>query len=141
MNVRLWQVILFAVCLAVVQIFVVPLEVLHGYTQLDLCTHFLGGALCATLGIWVLGGKRIRPIFGKPSLFTLILLNSFVFALGGSFLWENFELLFVGYAPNSLRWLHLYSGSVSDVLSDVGMGLMGGSYIALLDFLKRKTRK
>jgi len=69
--------------------------------------------------------NRLATALGAVALATL-----------GSFLWELLEFGFSTLFPEYALPLKLYSSTVSDVLSDVALGILGGIALALV-YLRR----
>ena len=112
----------------------------EGKVWVDIPLHFFSGMILGVFWLWIIQrtGYNITPDSSKKLLISISIIG---FALIGSFLWEVFEFLFWKFLPNYSLPLKLYSSTVSDVLTDIFAGLIGGIVIAILAILPKKKRK
>ncbi|PJE64067.1 MAG: hypothetical protein COU90_04320 [Candidatus Ryanbacteria bacterium CG10_big_fil_rev_8_21_14_0_10_43_42] len=99
------------------------------FIWIDIPLHIGGGIFFGFVWLWFLGTSYGARISGSPSLFIMKLLIILI-ALGGSFLWELFELGMTLYARDMAFMVGWYTPSVSDALTDILAGIAGGATLA-----------
>ena len=97
-----------------------------GKVWIDIPLHFLGGALLGV--IWLYLSKKI---FSSPPSCPLAIFQTGSFALLGSFAWEALEFAVSELFPAFALRYKFYSFTVSDVISDMAFGLLGGVIAAM----------
>ena len=127
--IRLRTLVILTVILTALHLSAIVLGFYQGRVWVDTPLHIIGGALLGLFWIWALERPSLRQKFGNPSqLFTGFSIIGF--SLLGSFLWEVWEFLFSTFAPGPALFLKIYSFTVSDVLSDMFFGIVGGTAVA-----------
>lgn len=105
----------------------IELGLYSGKVWIDMPLHFLGGVLLGIL--WLYLSKKI---FSSPPSYPLTIFQTGSFALLGSFAWEALELAASKFFPVFALQYKFYSFTVSDVISDMALGLLGGIIVAIL---------
>lgn len=100
--------------------------------------HFLGGMLVGLIWLGASSYSFLKERLGSPSKF-FVSLSVVGAALAGSFFWEIFEFGIWKLFPALAEPLRLYSFTVSDLLSDMAFGLLGGFLVAIIFYLKEKS--
>ena len=134
--IRLRTLIILTVLLTALHLLAIVLGLYKGRVWVDIPLHIIGGALLGLFWIWALGRPSARESFGSPSRL-FVGLSIAGFALFGSFLWEVWEFLFSIFAPEPALFLKIYSFTVSDVLSDMFFGIVGG--LAVVIFFNKRS--
>ena len=103
----------------------------------DLLATLAPGHRHRMLWVWILQQHSVAASFGAPSLF-LVSVTIVSFALIGSFIWEIAEFSFWQLLPEYATAAKFYSPTVTDVLSDLAFGLLGGALLALIYYRKMR---
>jgi len=134
--IRLRTIITLTVILTALHLAAIFLGLYRGKVWVDIPLHLIGGALLGLFWIWLLEQSSTRHKFGEPSpLFIGFSITGF--SLFGSFLWEIWEFLFSTLASGPAFFLKIYSFTVSDVLSDMFFGIIGGAAVALWNNIRK----
>lgn len=128
--IRLRTIIIFTVLLTALHLSAIFSGLYQGKVWVDIPLHIIGGMLLGFFWVWVLERSSARQRLGSPSKI-FIGFSIISFALWGSFLWEVWEFLFSTFASGPALLLKIYSFTVSDTLSDMFFGIVGGLITAL----------
>lgn len=134
--IRIRTIIIFTVLLTALHLSAIFSGLYQGKVWVDIPLHITGGALLGLFWVWILELPLARQKFGLPSKM-FIGFSIISFALFGSFLWEVWEFLFSTFASGPALFLKIYSFTVSDTLSDMFFGMIGGIAVAI--FLYKKV--
>lgn len=127
-NIRFRFVLLFLGIVSAGHFAAIGAGLYKGNVWVDMPLHIIGGMLFGVLALWILGHLPKRFIGEPSSLF--VAFSIVAFSLTGSFLWELFEMGFSTYFPTVALSLKMYSFTLSDALSDMLMGIVGGVVVA-----------
>lgn len=135
MSIKFSQIILIVAAMIAIHFVALRVGLYQGTVWVDMPLHFAGGIVLGMVALWLLQRSNLSTKLGSPSNLALsaIIVS---FALLGSFIWEALEFSFWHFLPNLANPLKLYSSRVSDVLSDMIFGLLGGVVMATI-FLKK----
>lgn len=125
MKVRLRHLVLLFLLISLLH-FLFAKQQWYRFYGLDLALHFLGGIGFALGWLWL--NDLLQR---KVDYFSVIM-----FALFGSFIWELYEFSVSSLLPKLAQTAAWYSPSVSDVLSDMFAGLIGGIVVSAILKLK-----
>ncbi len=134
MKIKLSFILIGAGILTVLHLGALYVGFYEGKVWVDMPLHFLGGVLLGLVGLWIFEKAFHDVSIQRTSL--LIAIVVVATSLFGSFLWEIFEFFLRDRAPMIALPLKLYSPTVSDTLSDMFLGTIGGLAVALLSFTK-----
>src|SRR3989344_6922479 len=126
MQIRFKHLALLALLVTVGHFAALKLELYKGKIWVDMPLHFTSGIALGLLAIWILENLK-NKLSG-----TALIIWVTALALAGSFVWELFEFLLHQFAPDIALNLRLYSPRVSDVLSDMTFGALGGLAISII---------
>ena len=100
-----------------------------GKVWIDIPLHALGGMFFALLFLWAAGNTFPMRSVRERFVVSMAIIGA---AVIGSVLWEVFEFALLTLAPSLAQTAKWYSLRVSDVLSDLFAGLVGGMIAASL---------
>lgn len=97
---------------------------------IDIPQHIIGGVIFGL--IWILLLKKERLKLSNKIIF----ISTMSFAVFGSFLWEILEFVISNLFPYFSDTFKLYSPAISELLGDIGNGLIGGIIISFYSIKK-----
>lgn len=130
MRVRYYHVISVLILITAGHFLALRIGLYHGKVWIDMLLHFIAGIFFGISWLWLLQSFFLRRLFNKVSR-SLEALSMAGFALFASFSWEVFEYLLNHFYPQLTTRLRIFSPDVSDVLSDMFFGLLGGVAFAV----------
>lgn len=126
--------------IAVIHFSALAIGLYEGKVWIDIPLHFLGGILYGMIWLWLTQRPALNHRLGSPS--PLFLAFSTVgFAAFAGMLWELFEFGVFWITPYTAGILKVYSATVTDVLSDLATGVLGGAFLALVALRKAQLIK
>ena len=124
MKIKNKHILFLLVILIAIHFIARSLGLYEGKVWIDIPQHILGGILLAMIWLKIIQHQKIPKI--------IVFISIITFSVFGSFVWEAFEFLFWTFFPDyalSLKW---FSPTVSDTLSDLFAGFIGGTIVAIL---------
>ena len=105
---------------------------------IDIPQHFLAGIFFSLFFLMILEKKSIDYLKSSRLILFISLLGV---SLLGSFLWELLELILLNFFTKVAYELYTYSSTVSDSLTDMYAGVLGGLATYLYIIKKQKALK
>ncbi len=129
--------------LATIHITAINIGFYQGKVWIDIPLHIIGGYMLGLIWIWILDFRTLRKKI-VPDFF-IISVTFIGWVLLFSYFWEYFEFLVREYSPELASTWKLYPPNLSDSLSDLAFGLLGGLialvYARLTRYRKLKDSK
>ena len=102
----------------------------EGDVWIDMPLHVIGGILSGMIWMWL-----VQAVYGEAihkevpaALYMFMIVAA---SLVGSFAWEILEYLIWVNLPEFAKTTKFYSPTVDDLISDLALGLVGGSILAV----------
>ena len=137
MNVSAFHILAVLVVMTIAHFVGIWVGLYEGDVWIDIPLHIIGGVALGLLWVWLLQLDSVKAALGAPSPL-LVSVTVIGFALLGSFVWEIAEFSFWQLLPNYATAAKFYSPTVTDVLSDLTFGLLGGALLAFLYYRRMR---
>ena len=137
MHVSFFHIAALVVAMTITHFVGIVAGLYEGDVWIDIPLHIAGGSALGLLWVWILQQHSVVASFGAPSSF-LVSITIVSFALTGSFVWEIAEFSFWQLLPEYATAAKFYSPTVTDVLSDLAFGMLGGALLALIYYRKMR---